>query len=544
MAALYFSLALSSLRHKSVTTDEFAHLPVGYNVLTTGDFRFCEYNPPLLNVLTAVPLLLMDLVPAETPRPLPDNVRYSFWPNGYDFMHKYARDYHGVFTAARSVTVGLVGLLGLLLFVWGRVLAPQRPNLAGLAAAALLWFSPGVLADARLVTTDAGAAAFTTLAAWSWYLYLRRPRRHFMILAGVTLGLAQLTKFNAVLLFPIFLLAALVWTWRHKQPALGTTLVGVAVAFAVSMVTINAGYLFQGSGRSLGKYELASGPGQFVQRVLPHGTPVPLPESYVLAFDRQLHDSAIGDPAYLFGTPYHGGKWYFFAALIAVKTPVAVLLLGLLAVACAAFRRGLSVCQNVFLLLPFVVFLLAFSFFSNKQFGLRMLLPTMPLVFLWMSATLAAGPWNRWVFGGAAALLVWLPVETLRIHPDYLAYFNHLAGGPSQGTRYADGSSLDWGQDLWKLKRYMDEQDIDSIQLLYFGRVDPAIYGIRYEVPLRGLHAGWLAIGTTLLTRSYYLYDHGELYQGGPFQFNEDLLGEPVATIGHSIRVYHLGRGP
>ena len=38
--------------------------------------------------------------------------------------------------------------------------------------------------------------------------------------------------------------------------------------------------------------------------------------------------------------------------------------------------------------------------------------------------------------------------ESLWRWPNYLAYFNQLAGGPSHGYRHLVDSSLDWGQDL------------------------------------------------------------------------------------------------
>ena len=46
--------------------------------------------------------------------------------------------------------------------------------------------------------------------------------------------------------------------------------------------------------------------------------------------------------------------------------------------------------------------------------------------------------------------------ESVAIRPNYLAYFNQLAGGPSQGYKHLADSSLDWGQDLPALKQWLD----------------------------------------------------------------------------------------
>ena len=61
------------------------------------------------------------------------------------------------------------------------------------------------------------------------------------------------------------------------------------------------------------------------------------------------------------------------------------------------------------------------------------------------------------------AFFLWLAVSTLIIAPDYLAFFNLLAGGPSGGYRYLVDSNLDWGHDLPGMARYVQEQGIDRV---------------------------------------------------------------------------------
>ena len=53
----------------------------------------------------------------------------------------------------------------------------------------------------------------------------------------------------------------------------------------------------------------------------------------------------------------------------------------------------------------------------------------------------------------------------LRVHPNYLAYFNEAAGGPAQGWRWLVDSNVDWGQELPGLKRYMDTNGIARVTL-------------------------------------------------------------------------------
>ena len=65
------------------------------------------------------------------------------------------------------------------------------------------------------------------------------------------------------------------------------------------------------------------------------------------------------------------------------------------------------------------------------------------------------------------------------MYPHYLAYFNWIAGGPVNGYKHLVHSSLDWGQDLPGLKRWLNEHDLDStgktpVYLAYFGKAKPA----------------------------------------------------------------------
>ena len=91
---------------------------------------------------------------------------------------------------------------------------------------------------------------------------------------------------------------------------------------------------------------------------------------------------------------------------------------------------------------------------------------------------------------GTVAMLVWHVAESATIRPDYLAYFNQLAGGPSQGYRHLADSSLDWGQDLPALKQWLDREGLQqpggsNVYLSYFGTARPEYYGIK-AIPLAG----------------------------------------------------------
>src|SRR5207249_1104122 len=109
--------------------------------------------------------------------------------------------------------------------------------------------------------------------------------------------------------------------------------------------------------------------------------------------------------------------WYFFPVAIAVKTPLAVLVLALVGLVAALrvplrweiWAPGVSCLAIVLACLP-----------SHLNTGLRYILCLFPM----LSIVAAQGVMFLWERGaarfGAAALLLWLTASSLRAHPDYI----------------------------------------------------------------------------------------------------------------------------
>jgi len=101
-------------------------------------------------------------------------------------------------------------------------------------------------------------------------------------------------------------------------------------------------------------------------------------------------------------------------------------------------------------------------------------------------------------------------------------------------------SNIDWGQDLLRLSEYMKENRIDEIQLAYFGRVDPEVYGINYvalEPPGRD---GLAAVSATFLMGRPYFWVLGGRMRWVPSNTYTWLqTREPIARVG-SMFIYDL----
>jgi hypothetical protein len=155
----------------------------------------------------------------------------------------------------------------------------------------------------------------------------------------------------------------------------------------------------------------------------------------------------------------------------------------------------------------------------------------------------ARGRWRARGLALTGALGLAYAASVLRVHPHYLAYFNELAGGPSQGWRWLVDSNLDWGQDLPGLEQYMDAQGISKVTLCYFGTADPGYYGIAcdrlpgYQPPppssvVRSVKPGDIVAISATHLQGLYL-DPEMLPLMAQFRARR-----PLATIGHSIFVY------
>jgi len=161
----------------------------------------------------------------------------------------------------------------------------------------------------------------------------------------------------------------------------------------------------------------------------------------------------------------------------------------------------------------------ATSLFSSVNIGYRHLLPLLP--FLYIGIARCAVPFtshgsrftfytSRLALGG---LLLWLMAGTLGVAPHYLTFFNEIAGGPENGYRYLVDSNLDWGQTLWDLRAWMEENERDHVYYAHYSPARPEAYGINVDflppdpraVPLTPWHPapGLYAIGATVLQGPY-----------------------------------------
>jgi 4-amino-4-deoxy-L-arabinose transferase-like glycosyltransferase len=221
-----------------------------------------------------------------------------------------------------------------------------------------------------------------------------------------------------------------------------------------------------------------------------------LPEGYLYVFTSSVSTTSVRS-SFLNGRYGIYGFPSFFPYCFTYKTPLAALCLIAFAWAAHVMRRvhqiqvegqaPLRLLWNGFYATaPLWCLLFVYWFFSITRginIGVRHILPTFPATFILVGA---AGAWlyglgTRWftlrgidaadearfaaqtagfrklMQAAVCGFLLLLVLDVLLAFPNYLAYFNRLAGGSSEGYRHLVDSSLDWGQELPNLKKWLDK---------------------------------------------------------------------------------------
>ncbi len=538
----FFAQGMTHARHASLTFDEGPHLAVGYATLRTGDLRLqpVHIHPPLANVLAAAPLLF------QTDLPEPKEIEgwnvNSLSAVTDSIVWQYSHPRH--IAVAGRVPILLLGvLLSALILRWTADLAGAS---AGILALALYAFDPNFIAHASLITTDMAAVFFSVATLYALRRQTRDTRpKHLWKWAGVgvLLGLAQLAKVSALMLVPVVGLELGIasyglhtTSWEQRLARFIRRVLGV---FVPAGLVVWAGYGF----------EIGPVPG------LTFSVPA---ATHVKIFLSLRKHYALGHPTFLMGQVSDQGWWWYFPTAFVLKTPLSVLVLGAWCVMRGAWhtiRSRFTFHASHLTLYLFPLLYAIASFFSTVNIGYRHLLPLLPFIHIGIGVSVASLISDSTreksrvinqlppviVFGA----LAWLWMGTLGIAPHYLAFFNELAGGPDNGYKYLVDSNLDWGQNLWDLQAWMDQNDRGHVYYAHYSPARPQVYGINADflppdpraVDFTPWHPepGFYAIGATVFQGPYA----PDLNTYAWFRTRE-----PTARLGHALFLYDVPSQP
>jgi hypothetical protein len=209
-------------------------------------------------------------------------------------------------------------------------------------------------------------------------------------------------------------------------------------------------------------------------------TALPAPEFFDGIAVAAQHNT-VGHNSYLLGVSGTQGWWYYFPVTLAVKTPIALLILLLLGIAsCWRFRAN----PGYWLPLTFSLGTLFTGMAGHVNIGVRHILP----VYVGFSIVAGAAVSNLMRRGAArggfaAALLLWMAASGGLQHPDYISYFNEFIR--AEPEKVLVDSDLDWGQDLKRLSRRLHELGVTRIAMETFGPPSlPSLYDLPPAEPV------------------------------------------------------------
>ncbi len=604
---LMLTLAIISLEQESAIMDEVAHIPAGYSYLTQRDMRLNPEHPPLLKDLSAIPLLFLKDIkfPSEL-KSWKEEIN-SQWDFGFNFLYNTGNDADKIIFWARIPMLLLLIFTGLIIYKWTKEL---YGNWSALMAVFLFSFSPTFIAHGRYVTTDVGAAFGFFAAIYFFVKYIQNQTSKNLLLAGIFFGIAQLIKFSLFLLVPYFGLMVLIWVFAKAKEQGGgfwkllfNLGIKLLIIFIIGYLLVYPLYWFHVSNYP---YEKQLSDTQYTAShfrlkaiykplVWMAEQPIFRPYAqYLMGLFMVFQRATGGNTTFFLGEVTNKGWKSYFPIAYAIKPPLALHILTIIALMFVAWQCKKPLFKGLYArtvqsfkdkfpewaMLIFLAIYWASSLTSNLNIGVRHILPTFPFVYI-----LVSGQFKKifdyvkdkkflqtasYILVGI--LLGWYAFSSISIFPYYLTHYNELVGGAKNGYLYITDSNLDWGQDLKRLKAWIDEYNlcivqqfpqsclgkrtnlnnvppearkpIKKIKVDYFGGATVEYYlkdmqqKYHAQEGCVGAKGNWLAVSATFKQQGQAVPVKGWDKPTDEYMW---LMGfEPVTVVGNSVFVYYI----
>jgi Dolichyl-phosphate-mannose-protein mannosyltransferase len=462
LLTVFVLIHITSLRHKGNTTDEWVHYEYGHRVLHGAPQRTRTIDS------SKMPFSSINAMTSESLAALARTAGTSV-----------DMSISGQVKRGRYGTIVLSLLLALYVLKWSYELYGRNGALLSLS---LYVFDPNLLAHSHLVTTDLPAALMTTMALYHFWHFLKLGGVGRALLSAATLGLSQLAKYTCIYLYPIFFVIAAIYRrsataaevprrswWQCVMRGMGRWSIAIAFFAVVNVLIINLGFGFDGVGTPLSGYALKDPFFKTLQATpLVGSLPLPLPVPYVEGLDLCKFQERMGQT---WGNLYMAGQlrinrhngtlhgfpgYYFYTAFF--KVPIATQVIFLLSLLGFLLQRGQSAAalrrEEIFLLLPMLIYWVYYNFFFNAQIGIRHILPILALATIFCGRFLVT-PESKVRCYTAIFLVVWVAVSTLSYHPHFISYFNEFVPDRRFAYRKLADSNLDWRGNEWYLTEYI-----------------------------------------------------------------------------------------
>jgi len=522
------------------TVDEVPHISTGMEWVQKGTYTQETLHPPLARVMAALPLYLANIRLSD------EKLRSecaSTFIESYKFIEKNHKE--GAFRS-RCVELWDLDIINGSNYEYALMLARLPMMLfyiiacictymiaakfftknAALLAVALFSFNPTMLGYSGFVGTDMAMLSTSLMAMYAFIIWLEKISLKNSIWLAVSIALALLAKFSAMVFLPLsFLIISLyvrpIWRFDKAQ------FISVFAVIIMCFVVLWAGYRFSvgvpiDSIPYLSEYVEEKGG---VLKQIASSRWLPMPEFIEGIYDLKQKQEK-GHMGYLLGEVMHSVPWYYFPITLFCKTSLFIQVLWLAGV--VALIRGCSLKATMPLALNFGLFLPLL--FSNIALGVRhaiILFPFIAIVAAYGGYWLVSCNRNSKIIG--MLLIAGSFIGSVLSHPYYLSYFNEATAQSPE--RFLVTADLDGGQEVFPLYNYIKQNNIMNVTVcsgLYISFSSRfADLNIKEGCPDK-FQSGWIAVRKSML------------YVGQKDTLKWLLDYEPEKRFGKTILLYNI----
>jgi hypothetical protein len=559
LLAFLFVFAGGAALRESVTFDEIAHVGAGVSSLQRLDLRLNEEHPPLPKALAALPLVLRGARAdySHISWTVSESFFQAFlgeWVFGHWLLMTW-NDPVSTLAWARLPMLLLTLVLGWALYAFGCRLGGP---LGGLLCLAVFVSTPAFLTFGPLVLTDVPIALFSLLALWTFAGMWRDPNPRNVRFFALSLAGALLSKFTAGLLFlalPVFAVStrwfslpgqpetkpeARIWRRRRTKAIwtgiLWAALIVYAVYFILSWNQPVAELDHLGHGAAWAPVRRLVMPPWLYLRGL-----------FLFAIMAGIR------PTFLLGHAYPNGVWFYYLALVALKSSLAFL--GLLALAAglglaARRRRGskeapgaISAGYEIHWRVAWVslIVYVAVLMLSHFDISIRHFTIPLALLILLLAPLPRRARQRRPLAALTAALAAGCLFTAARAYPNYMPYFNALRLG-RPAYELATDSNVDWNQALPEARRFAERHGQQTIELDEYGTADPAAIFPQARIwdcqaPAPSDAAQWVLVSANMILDAHNCvwlmgYPHEALAGGSMYAVLMPTVIPPAGAVG------------
>ena len=514
------ALSIASVRLDSATSDEPAHIANGVIKLTHGWLDFFREQPPLMNSLSALPVVLSGY------RIAPGWKGGNHWVVGRTFLYRSGYDAYRILFLARLPTIALFAALVAVVFWF--VYRETASAMWALIAATLTGFCPTLMAHGRLATVDLALTFFAFASTALLLSLIASPSSVRATLFGITAAAAPMSKVSGLILGPFFVAVVVAALIARRIPNRKEFFKAIAIGCVAGLL------FFEAIGLTVTSSAFAQAEYSSTPRLV-------IPFVEYLANVRTInawYTQGHALPQFLMGDFSRSGWPHYYLAAFLLKTPIPAILLAIGGIVAGLRSRSFA----FFCLLAFVVMFFAIAALGHLALGIRYVLPIYPFLYAATAIALSTSNLRRGAQTIVILFVAWHALENLKTYPHYIAYFNELIGSERNADAFLIDSNLDWGQDLRRLDQWARAQHLDRIAVHYFGggsveyELRAAKPVIRYAPGPDLLPPGYFALSRHFYRISFYL----PLWRINYDDYLALCNAHYVTSIGASINIYRI----